>query len=458
MLTGNGLIIGFVVALIILFVLIIRFKWDAFIALLVVAIGIGIVSAIPANEVPAVIAEGFGNTLAGVGILIGLGIIFGQFLAASGAIEKIASSMLKTFGVKNSPYAIAATSTTVAIPVFFDAAFIILHKLIYSLSLRTKISLATFVAILAIGLIVSHSLIIPTPGPLVVADQMGVDIGVFFIYGLLVAIPATLVGGVIYGKIIGKRIPNGNRLEDVKEELQTVEQAERGPNRKEMPTWLAYAMLALPIVLILSNTVVNNVILQDSSETILGKILAVVGDKNSALLISVIVAMFVLKPYIKEKTEVVMKEAFESSGMVLLITGAGGAFGQVVQQTGLGDLLVNLMTGFNMPALILGFVFAQILRASLGSATVALVTTSTILGPLAADLGASPVLLGLAIAAGGIGLSLPNDSGFWVVNKFGRLSVTETIRIWSLGGFAAGVTALVMVHLLNAISGFLPGL
>ncbi len=119
MLTGNGLIIGFVVALIILFVLIIRFKWDAFIALLVVAIGIGIVSAIPANEVPAVIAEGFGNTLGGVGILIGLGIIFGQFLAASGAIEKIASSMLKTFGVKNSPYAIAATSTTVAIPVFF---------------------------------------------------------------------------------------------------------------------------------------------------------------------------------------------------------------------------------------------------------------------------------------------------------------------------------------------------
>ncbi len=225
--------------------------------------------------------------------------------------------------------------------------------------MRTKISLATFVAILAIGLIVSHSLIIPTPGPLVVADQMGVDIGVFFIYGLLVAIPATLVGGVIYGKIIGKRIPNGNRLEDVKEELQTVEQAERGPNRKEMPTWLAYAMLALPIVLILSNTVVNNVILQDSSETILGKIFAVVGDKNSALLISVIVAMFVLKPYIKEKTEVVMKEAFESSGMVLLITGAGGAFGQVVQQTGLGDLLVNLMTGFNMPALILGFVFAQ---------------------------------------------------------------------------------------------------
>ncbi|MFD1415888.1 GntP family permease [Oceanobacillus jeddahense] len=458
MLTGNGLIIGFIVALAILFVLIIRFKWDAFIALLVVAIGLGLVSAIPAQEVPEVIATGFGDTLAGVGILIGLGIIFGQFLAASGGIEKIASSMLKAFGVKNSPYAMAATSTTVAIPVFFDAAFIILHKLIYSLSIRTKISLATFVAILAIGLIVSHSLIIPTPGPLVVADQMGVDIGVFFIYGLIVAIPATLVGGVIYGKIIGKRITNGARLDDVKEELQANEQEEKDPNQKEMPTWLAYAMLGLPIILILSNTVINNVVLQNSPNAMIGKVFAVIGDKNSALLISVIAAMFILTPYIKEKTSTVMKEAFDSSGMVLLITGAGGAFGQVVQQTGLGELLVDLMTGFNMPALILGFVFAQILRASLGSATVALVTTSTILGPLAVDLGVSPVLLGLAIAAGGIGLSLPNDSGFWVVNKFGRLSVTETIRVWSLGGFVAGVTALVMVHLLSAMSGFLPGL
>lgn len=119
MLTGNGLIIGFVVALIILFILIMKFKWDAFISLLVIAVGLGLVSAIPTRNVPTVVAEGFGATLTGVGILIGLGIIFGQFLAASGAIEKIASSMLRAFGIKNSPYALAATATTVAIPVFF---------------------------------------------------------------------------------------------------------------------------------------------------------------------------------------------------------------------------------------------------------------------------------------------------------------------------------------------------
>ncbi|WP_078392536.1 GntP family permease [Shouchella patagoniensis] len=455
MLTGNGLIIGFVIALILLFILIIKFKWDAFIALLVIAIGIGLVSAIPAREVPAVIAEGFGSTLTGVGILIGLGIIFGQFLAASGAIEKIANSMLRAFGVKNSPYALAATSTTVAIPVFFDAAFIILNKLIQSLSLKTKISLSTFIAILAIGLIVSHSLIIPTPGPLVVADQMGTDIGVFFLYGLLVAIPATLVGGVLYGKFMGKRIPNNGRLDDV--ELNANEQIDTS-HRQEIPTWLAYAMLALPIVLILSNTLMNNVIFLGNEEAALPTFFGVIGDKNVALLISVITAMFILPKYMKESSNTVFKDAFEASGMVILITGAGGAFGRVVQETGLGDLLISLMQGFNMPALLLGFVFAQVLRASLGSATVALVTTSSILGPMAVELGVSPVLLGLAICAGGIGLSLPNDSGFWVVSKFGRLSVSETLRVWSLGGFVAGLTALVFVHLLSAISGFLPGI
>lgn len=168
--------------------------------------------------------------------------------------------------------------------------------------------------------------------------------------------------------------------------------------------------------------------------------------------------MFILPKYIKESSSTVFKEAFEASGMVILITGAGGAFGRVVQETGLGDLLVSLMQGFNMPALLLGFVFAQVLRASLGSATVALVTTASILGPMAVELGVSPVLLGLAICAGGIGLSLPNDSGFWVVSKFGRLSVSETLRVWSLGGFVAGLTALAFVYLLSAISGFLPGI
>lgn len=455
MLTGNALIIAFIIALAALFLLIIKFKWDAFVSLLVVALGLGFVSSIPVRDVAGIMASGFGSTLTGVGILIGLGIIFGQYLAASGAISKIASGMLKAFGIKKSPYALAATSITVSIPVFFDAAFIILHKLIQSLSVKTKISLSAFVAILAIGLITAHSLIIPTPGPLVVADQTGSDIGVFFLYGLLVSIPAVLVGGVIYGKFIGKRITNEGRLHDSEVSDEMV--AEDNTGRKEISTGLSFAMLALPIVLILSNTVVN-LFFADNPEHAVPTFFAIIGDKNVALLISVIAAMFVLKPYIKEDTKTIFSDAFDQSGMVLLITGAGGAFGKIVQETGLGDLIIDLMQGLSIPALLLAFLFSQILRASLGSATVALVTTSAILGPMAVELGVSPVLLGLAICAGGVGLSMPNDSGFWVVSKFGRLSMTETLMVWSIGGFLSGVTALTVVYILSMFQGFLPGL
>lgn len=454
MLTGNALIVGFVVSLILLFILIIKFKWDAFVSLLIVALGLGLVSSIPAKEVPGIMAGGFGSTLTGVGILIGLGIIFGQFLASSGAISKIASGMLRAFGVKKSPYAMAATSITVSIPVFFDAAFIILHKLIQNLSIKTKISLSTFVTILAIGLITAHSLIIPTPGPLVVADQTGSDIGIFFLYGLLVAIPAVLVGGVIYGKFIGKKITNEGRLDA--SEVVDLEEG-KDPNRKEISTGLSFGMLALPIVLILSNTVVG-LLFKENPDHIVNTFFSTIGDKNVALLISVIVAMFVLKPYIQEDSKTIFADAFNQSGMVILITGAGGAFGKVVQETGIGDLIINLMQGLSMPALLLAFLFAQILRASLGSATVALVTTSAIMGPMAVELGVSPVLLGLAICAGGIGLSLPNDSGFWVVSKFGRLSMTETLKVWSIGGFFSGVTALIAVYILSMFTGILPGL
>lgn len=266
---------------------------------------------------------------------------------------------------------------------------------------------------------------------------------------------ATLVGGVIYSKTVGGRIPTGQRLADAEKEIAAAADIEQ---QKEISAWLSYVMLALPIVLILANTLMNNIIFRGNEDAFLPTVFALVGDKNVALLISVIAGIYVLKPYLREKPKVVLNKAFEASGMILLITGAGGAFGSVVQETGLGDQLIAVMQGLNMPALLLAFVFAQILRASLGSATVALITTSSILGPMAGELGVSPVLLGLAICAGGIGLSLPNDSGFWVVSKFGRLSMVETIKVWSIGGFVAGVTALSFIYLLSLASAYMPGL
>lgn len=441
------LIVVFLIALAFLFLLIIKWKVEPFLALTVIAFGTAIAIGTPLKEVPGIVTSGFGSTLVGVGILIGLGVIFGQFLGASGAVEKIAGSLLKIFGIKNSPAGLAISGTIVSIPVFFDAAFVILSGLLKSLATRTGISIVTFVTALGIGLITSHNMIAPTPGPMVVAENTGADLGLFILYGILVAIPATLVGGFLYGMFIGKRVK-------ITEEIQVTADIENKAPRKEISTSMSFGMLALPIVLILANTISKMLYPGTAVETFFGFI----GDKNIALLISVLAAIIFLRPYIAEDSGKLYSEAIATGGMIVLITGAGGAFGAVINHSGIGDYLITTMQSWSIPVLMLAFIFSQILRASLGSSTVALVTTSSIMGPLIVDLGVSPILLGLAICAGGIGLSLPNDSGFWVVNRFGKLTVTQTLKVWTIGGFIAGLTALASVYVLSLFSGILPGL
>ncbi|SDW66204.1 GntP family permease [Paenibacillus sp. PDC88] len=447
MLTGPMLIVVFLIALVFLFLLIIKWKVEPFLALAFTAFATAIAIGIPMKEIPGVVTSGFGSTLTGVGILIGLGVIFGQFLGASGAVEKIASSMLKIFGIKKSPAGLALSGTVVSIPVYFDAAFVILSGLLKSLASRTGISIVTFVTALGVGLITAHNMIAPTPGPMVVAENTGSDLGLFILYGIIVAIPATLVGGYIYGLFIGKRIKTEDEVESVEEEVKQLP-------RKEISTAMSFGMLSLPIILILANTISQMLFPGTFIETLFGFL----GDKNVALLISVLAAIVLLRPYIAEDSGKLYTEAIATGGMIILITGAGGAFGAVINHSGIGDYLITTMQSWSIPVLLLAFIFTQILRASLGSSTVALVTTSSIMGPLVADLGVSPILLGLAICAGGIGLSLPNDSGFWVVNRFGKLTVTQTLKVWTLGGFIAGLTALATVYVLSLFSGILPGI
>ncbi|KIL51961.1 GntP family permease [Jeotgalibacillus soli] len=449
MVTGNMLIVIFLLSLAALFFLILKLKVEPFLSLIGVAFATAVAIGIPIAEVPGIVTTGFGNTLAGVGILIGLGVIFGQFLAASGAVEKIAHAVLKGFGKQKSPAGLALTGTAVSIPVFFDAAFVILSGLIKSLSKKTGISVVTFVTALGVGLIVSHSMIPPTPGPLVVAENTQADLGLFILYAIICAIPATLVGGYLYGMFVGKRVKTGAGFEEEDEIAVTKETP-----KKEIGTGISFLMLSLPIVLILGNTI-SQLLFPDA---IISTIFGFVGDKNIALFISVIAAIIVLSPYITAAKESLYSEAISSAGIILLITGAGGAFGAVINQSGIGEYLIATMQSWSIPVLLLAFIFSQILRASLGSATVALVTTSSIMGPLALDLGISPILLGLAICAGGIGLSLPNDSGFWVVNKFGKLTIPQTLKAWTIGGFLAGLSALGMVYLLSLFSGILPGI
>ena len=447
----------FLVGIALLMLLIIKFKVNPFLALIGVAVVMGLATGLPLNEIPTNIAAGFGSTMESIGIVIALGIILGQLLYETGGTEEIANLVLSKVGIKNSPLAMNITGLIVAIPVFFDAAFVILVSIAKQLSEKTGIHFARFVTALGVGLIVGHCLVIPTPGPLAVAGNVNAPIGPFIFYSLVVSIPACLVGGVLYSNLtVPKFFPESKNAvirtqDDILKDMAMDAKDDSRPSGG-----LAIFLIFLPILLILAGTVVTTIVGSDNAAV--NTFFAFIGDKNIALFIGVIVAMILLKKYLKRPMDDVLSEAAGQAGMVFLITGAGGSFGQIINASGIGDYLVGVMGDLNMPLILLAFLLSQILRAAQGSATVALVTTSSIVAPTIAAVGASPVLVGLAVCCGSVGLSLPNDSGFWVINRFSGFSFSDTMKIWTVGGLIAGITGFITVLVLSLFSGVLPGL
>ena len=454
-----GFLIGvFVVALAFVLVSIIKFNLHPFLSLLLGGLIMGILAGLPLTDVSTGLAAGFGSTMQSIGILIILGVALGNLLHLSGCTSQIAALMLKATGQKRAGLAVNLTGYIVSIPVFFDAAFVILVNLVKSLSRKGKIPFVSLVTALAVGLITTHALVIPTPGPVAVAGTMEANVGWFLLYSIIVSLPASIVGGVVYGKLLGK---NEKYANDFANAFDDVDEETEFESDKNLPSGgLGIFLIFLPIFIILLGTIVSMVC---EEGTMAYTVFAFLGDKNIALLIGVLVAFFALKKYIKESFNEMVTDATTQSGAILAITGAGGAFGNIINATGIGDQLVEGMTGLTEGAgvamIIAAFVISQVLRAAQGSTTVALVTTSAIFAPIVAGMaGASPVLVGLAICAGGIGLSLPNDSGFWVVSRFSKFDVKETMKVWTVGGTLSGITALIIVIILSLFSSSLPGL
>jgi GntP family gluconate:H+ symporter len=449
MITGPMLLVLFVLSIALILLAVVKFKLNPFIVLLIVGVVTAIAAGMPLAKVPGVLSGGFGSTLGGIGIIIGLGVVLGQLLAEANATEQIADSLLHKVGDKKAPLAINIAGYLISIPVFFDAAFVILAPLIKQLSRKTKQPYISYVTALAVGLIVTHALVIPTPGPVAVASSMGADFGMFILYSIIVSVPGALVGGYFFGKYLGKKSP-------AVAELTENEVAYEAKSGKRPSAFLSFFILLFPIVLILIGSIMSLVL--SGSDSPMKSFFAFIGDKNIALLLGVLVAMGTLKKYIKRTGSEIFGSAIAAAGMIFMITGAGGAYGSVVKATGIGDYIVTIFQNQNMPMIILGFLLSQILRASTGSTTVALVTTASIIGPICAGMNISPILPGLAICSGGIGLSLPNDSGFWVVSKYSNLSAADTIKSWTIAGTVAGLTSLCCVLILSVFSGFLPGL
>lgn len=452
------LLIIFTIALAFVLVSIIKFKMHAFLSLILGGLIMGILAGMKLTDVANGLASGFGSTMEGIGIIIVFGVALGQLLHVSGCTGQIANLMLRMTGKKKTPLAVNLTGYIVSIPVFFDAAFVILINLIKSLSRKGKIPFVTLVTALSVGLITTHALVIPTPGPIAVAGTMGVNIGWFLLYSIIVSLPGSLIGGVIYGKYLGAKKEYSS---DFANAFDDIDETEEKKIDKKLPSGgLGIFLIFLPIIIILLGTVASIIFTKDSAPYIFFNFL---GNKNIALLIGVIAAFICLKPYLKDSFNDVITEAATQSGIILAITGAGGAFGKIINNTGIGALLVEGMSGFTgaigIATIIAAFVISQVLRAAQGSTTVALITTSAIFAPLLASLaGVSPILVGLSICAGGIGISLPNDSGFWVVNRFSKFSIKQTMQVWTVGGTISGVVSLICILILSFFTGILPGL
>lgn len=427
MLDPTRLVAGAIIGLIILLVLIIKFKVHAMISILIGAISIGLIAGMPVKDIIAAVNDGMGNTLKGIALLVGLGSMFGAILETSGGAQTLAVTMVKKFGDEKAAWALGITGLVIAMPVFFDAGLIILIPLAFSLAKRTGRSTLYYAIPLLAGLAVGHAFIPPTPGPILVATMLGVDLGWVILVGILCGAVAMVVAGPIFGSYCGKKymvpVP------------QHVAEQEDIDESKLPPFGLIVGIILIPLVFIICKSVCGVIF---PAEHILNTIFSFLGEPFVALLIATIVAMYFLGTrygYSMSQLEKIMTKSLEPTGLILLVTACGGVLRYTLQYSGLGDLIGSAVSGMHMPLVILAFLVAVLVRISVGSATVAMTMAAGIISALPGIAELSPLYLACvtaAIAGGATVCSHFNDSGFWLVKSLVGLDEKTTLKTWTI--------------------------
>ncbi|WP_026560078.1 GntP family permease [Bacillus sp. J37] len=428
--------------------LVIRTKLHAFVSLLLVSLIVGILAGMPLNDVVTSMQNGMGGTLGFVAVVVGLGAMFGQMLEVSGGAERLAQTLVKKFGEDKSQWALGITGFLVAIPVFFDVGFIILVPIVYGLAKKTGKSLLYYGIPLLAGLAVTHSFIPPTPGPIAVADLIGADLGWVILFGTIAGIPAMIIAGPLFAKYISKKlhviVPDYMNLEEIEYD-------------KELPSFkLIASLIMIPLVLILLNTV-SGVLLEEGN--IIRQILTFLGHPFVALTIATILTFVFLgtkRGYSRQEVQDIATKALEPAGIIILVTGAGGVFKQVLIDSGVGEVLGEMMAGSPLPPILLAFLIAAAVRVAQGSATVSMVTAAGLMAPLIEMLNLEGPVLGLlviSIASGATVLSHVNDSGFWLVGRYFGLSVKDTLKSWTVMETLIGLVGVAVALILGVFIG-----
>jgi GntP family gluconate:H+ symporter len=396
---------------------------------------------------PDQIATGFGNTAKGIGILIAFASIVGKCLLESGAADRVVRSALQVTGERGAPAAFVGSGFLLGIPVFFDTVFYLMLPLAKALRIRTGRNFLLYILTIVAGATMAHSLVPPTPGPLLVASELGVSIGLMMLVGGIIGC-GTAATGYLYAVALSRRfdIPlrevSGERLEPASET----------PERDLPPLWLSLMPILLPLVLIGGVEILDTLSQRENGIAISARLMSVlrlIGDKNIALLIAAVVAAGTLvwkRRTSRRELAKFIQDALMSAGVIILITSAGGAFGKAMQQTGIATTIGQFPVQSTPAILTLAFLITAAVRTAQGSATVAMITAVGILAPLAAtgELAFHPVWLAVAIGCGSKPISWMNDSGFWVITQMSVMTEAEGLKYVSTMMIVMAVVGLAL--------------
>jgi Gnt-I system low-affinity gluconate transporter len=442
-------IVTFGVAMLLMLVL--KGKLNAFIALLITSIFVGILSGMPLSEISSSIQKGMGSTLGFIATVVGLGAIFGQMLEISGGAKSLAVYLLKVFGKEKASWALSITGFIVGIPVFLDVGFIILIPLVYALSRDTKRSLLYYAIPLLAGLAATHAFVPPTPGPMAVSEILGVQMGYVVIFGILIGLPTAAIAGPLFGRFISNKIyiqPPAAEVIDKNLSLQK--------NTQSLPSFGIVALIiTTPLMLILMSTFINvGVEKQIFQSSLLTDILAFIGHPFTALIIATLMSIILcLRRNLTKQTILDLStKALGPAGIIILVTGAGGVLKQILVDSGIGKILAESIADSSIPVIILAWLLAALVRITQGSATVAMITSAGIMAPILPVFNLNQTniaLIVIAIAAGATILSHVNDSGFWIVSKYLGMNEKQTLKSWTVMETIIAICGLVFTLLVS---------
>ncbi|WP_375434383.1 gluconate:H+ symporter [uncultured Hymenobacter sp.] len=431
-----------VAALILLLILTIVFKLNAFLSLIVVAVALGLAEGMAAKDVLVSVQNGLGSILGSVVMIIGFGAMLGALLIESGALQRITYQLIETFGIKHIQWAVLLTGFVVGLPMYYMAGFVLLVPLVFSVAASTRLPLLYVGMPLVAALSVTHGYLPPHPGPTAIAALFKADFSLTLLYGLVIAVPAVILAGPVFSRSLKRYNPTA----------PTTIAMPKHFTEEELPGFGVSLFTVLTPILLMTLGAVATLSLPAASRV--RQVVEFISDPSLALLISVLVAMVTLGLNRGKSMKQVMdlfSSAIAGVAMILLIIGGGGALKQVLVDSGVSVYITTLFSGLHLSPLIMAWAIAAILRVCLGSSTVASLTAGGMVLPLIATSAVKPELMVLAVGAGSLVCSHVNDPGFWIFKEYFNLTIPQTLATWTVMETLVSLIGLVGVLVLNVI-------